>query len=44
MHATFARKFEYERHGTVSLLAGIDLLSGKVHTGTHGRYWSTDRA
>src|SRR6202521_3597868 len=30
-HATFAREFEYKRHGTVSLLAGIDLISGKVH-------------
>ena len=30
-HATFARDHEYERHGTVSLLAGIDLLTGKVH-------------
>jgi hypothetical protein len=31
LHATFARDHEYKRHGTVSLLAGIDLLSGKVH-------------
>ena len=31
MHATFAREHEYERHGTVSLLAGIDLVTGKVH-------------
>jgi transposase len=30
-HATFARDHEYKRHGTVSLLAGIDLLTGKVH-------------
>jgi hypothetical protein len=30
MHATFAREFEYKRHGTVSLLAGIDLVTGKV--------------
>jgi hypothetical protein len=22
---------EYKRHGTVSLLAGIDLITGKVH-------------
>jgi len=29
--ATFARDHEYKRHGTVSLLAGIDLLDGKVH-------------
>jgi hypothetical protein len=31
VHATFAREFEYKRHGTVSLLAGIDLVTGKVH-------------
>jgi hypothetical protein len=29
--ATFARDHEYKRHGTLSLLAGIDLLTGKVH-------------
>src|SRR6266498_1159700 len=27
----FARDHEYKRHGTLSLLAGIDLLTGKVH-------------
>jgi transposase len=26
-----ARDYEYVRHGTVSLMAGIDLLNGKVH-------------
>src|ERR1700751_2816653 len=31
VHASVAREFEYQRHGTVSLLAGIDLVSGKVH-------------
>jgi transposase len=31
VHATFAREHEYVRHGTVSLLAGIDLVTGKVH-------------
>jgi hypothetical protein len=30
-HATFARDHEYQRHGTLSLLAGIDLLTGRVH-------------
>src|ERR1700690_1694437 len=29
LHATFARDHEYKRNGTVSLLAGIDLLNGK---------------
>jgi hypothetical protein len=31
VHATFARIYEYKRHGMVSLVAGIDLLTGKVH-------------
>ena len=30
-HASFARNHEYKNHGTLSLLAGIDLLTGKVH-------------
>ena len=30
-HASFARDNEYKRYGTVSLLAGIDLLTGQVH-------------
>ena len=30
-HATFARDHEYKRHGTVSLLAGIELLTGQAH-------------
>src|ERR1700676_3180953 len=39
-HATFARDHEYKRHGTVSLLAGIDLLSGKVHALVRDRHRS----
>ena len=31
VHKTFARDHEYQRHGTLSLLAGIDLVTGKVH-------------
>jgi transposase len=31
VHQTFARDHEYQRHGTLSLLAGIDLVSGKIH-------------
>ena len=31
VHATFAREHEYKRHRTVSSLAGIDLVTGKVH-------------
>lgn len=30
-HPTISRDHEYVRHGTVSLMAGIDLLSGRVH-------------
>lgn len=30
-YSCIARDYEYKRHGTVSLLAGIDLLSGQVH-------------
>jgi hypothetical protein len=30
-HATFGRDHEYRHGGTVSLLAGIDLVTGKVH-------------
>ena len=30
-YATFSRDHEFKRHGTLSLLAGIDLLTGKVH-------------
>src|SRR6202040_1492668 len=30
VHPTFARDHEYKRHGTVTLLAGIDLVTGKV--------------
>src|SRR6266436_6493713 len=41
-HATFAREFEYKRHGTVSLLAGIDLVSGKVHALVRDRHRSRE--
>jgi transposase len=30
-HPSMARDYEYVRHGTVSLLAGIDLLNGQVY-------------
>jgi transposase len=41
-HATFAREHEYKRHGTVSLLAGIDLLSGQVHALVRDRHRSRE--
>jgi hypothetical protein len=31
VHAAFARDHEYKRHGTLSLLARIALVTGKVH-------------
>jgi len=42
IHATFARDHEYKRHGTLSLLAGIDLLTGKVHALVHDRHRSRE--
>jgi hypothetical protein len=41
-HATFARDHEYKRYGTVSLLAGIDLLTGKVHAVVKDRHRSRE--
>jgi transposase len=42
VHATFARDHEYKRHGTLSLLAGIDLLTGKVHALVKERHRSRE--
>src|ERR1700751_4085415 len=41
VHAAFARDPEYQRHGTLRLLAGIDLVTGKVHAlvRDHHRSW-----
>src|ERR1039457_4802160 len=41
-HAGFARDHEYKRHGTLSLLAGIDLLTGKVHALVKERHRSRE--
>jgi transposase len=41
-HRTFARDHEYVRHGTISLLAGIDLLTGKVHASIEDRHRSRE--
>ena len=30
-YSTIARDYEYKRHGTLSLLAGIDLITGKIY-------------
>jgi transposase len=40
--ATFARDHEYKRNGTVSLLAGIDLLTGQVHALVRDRHRSCE--
>src|ERR1700729_438796 len=42
VHATFARDHEYKRHGTLSLLAGIDLLTGKVYALVRDRHRSRE--
>src|SRR5258707_14876636 len=42
VHASFARDFDYKRHGTLSLLAGIDLLTGKVHAIVRDRHRSRE--
>jgi hypothetical protein len=42
VHPTFARDHEYKRHGTMTLLAGIDLLTGKVHALVKDRHRSRE--
>src|ERR1700719_942668 len=42
LHQTFARDHEYKRHGTISLFAGIDLLTGKVHALVEDRHRSRE--
>jgi transposase len=42
IHPTFARDHEYKRHGTLSLLAGIDLLTGKLHALVRDRHRSRE--
>jgi transposase len=42
VHTTFARDHEYKRYGTLSLLAGIDLLTGKVHALVKDRHRSRE--
>jgi transposase len=41
-HVTFVRDYEYKCHGTVSLLAGIDLLTGQVHALVKDRHRSRE--
>jgi transposase len=42
VQATFARDHEYKRHGTVSLLAGIDLVTGAVYALVKDRHRSRE--
>ncbi|MBV8399929.1 MAG: IS630 family transposase [Acetobacteraceae bacterium] len=42
VHEAFARDHEYKRHGTLSLLAGIDLLTGRVHARIEDRHRSRE--
>ena len=42
VHASFRRDHEYKRLGTVTLLAGIDLLTGKVHSLVKDRHRSRE--
>jgi transposase len=42
VHAAFGRDHEYKRYGTVSLLAGIDLLTGQVHALVRDRHRSRE--
>ena len=41
-HPAFTRDHEYKRHGTLSLLAGIDLLTGQVHASIEDRHRSRE--
>jgi transposase len=42
VHQAFGRDHEYKRHGTLSLLAGIDLVTGKVHALVKDRHRSCE--
>src|ERR1700745_1896394 len=42
IYATFARDYEYKRHGTLSLLAGTELLPGEVHALVKDRHRSRE--
>jgi transposase len=41
-HPCVSRDYEYIRHGTVTLMAGIDLLTGKVHGHVVNRHRSRE--
>jgi transposase len=41
-HPTLSRDYEYKRHGTISLLAGIDLHTGRIISLTRDRHRSCE--
>jgi hypothetical protein len=41
-HPTISRDHEYKRHGTETLMAGIDLLTGQVHALVKDRHRSRE--
>lgn len=41
-YSTIARDYEYRRHGTLSLLAGIDLTSGRINYKVFGNHRSQE--
>jgi transposase len=41
-YSTWAKDYEYKRYGTVSLLASIDLLNGKIHSKVFDRHRSRE--
>ncbi len=41
-HPCVSRDHQYRRHGTVTLMAGIDLVSGIVHATVHDRHRSRE--
>jgi hypothetical protein len=43
VQATFGRDHEYKRDGAISLLAGVDLLTGKVHALAKDRHHRVPR-
>jgi transposase len=42
IHPTISRDYEYKRYGTLSLLAGIDLLTGTIHYQVHEKHRSAE--
>lgn len=41
-HATVGRDYEYKRHGTLTLMAGLDLISGHIHSAVVDRHRSRE--